>query len=299
MSCQTVVRSYAQVIGKNGQNGQNTQTNWIGRIMAMDPNKGNEHENAITEVAAATGLAYLLDIALKRVHRPSKSSMEYQCCILASEAAQYGHINCLEVLRRRKYKITDASSEAALYGQLDVLKWTKTHNCLKYKEDFTYFVRTNQLNTVMYALMYDASFGINICANAARGGHLEVLKWLLTNGFVWDAATCMCAAEGGHLDMLKWLRLDNHWNRNLNSNSNGPCPWNEWTCMMAAMNNHLETLKWLRSQTPRVHKPVTHVPWRQETDILAYSTGCVLKLPHAHYRQKYAQMPLAVDTWKY
>jgi len=49
---------------------------------------------------------------------------------------------------------------------------------------------------------------------AAKGGHLEVLKWARENGCPWDEWTCAYAAEGGHLEVLKWAR------------ENG-CPWDE------------------------------------------------------------------------
>ena len=76
---------------------------------------------------------------------------------------------------------------------------------------------------------------------AARGGHLEALKFLrgLDPPCPWDDETCGMAARGGHLDVLKWLRAQNP-----------PCPWHEWTCREAAGDGHLEVLKWLRAQNP-------------------------------------------------
>jgi len=44
------------------------------------------------------------------------------------------------------------------------------------------------------------------CAYAAKGGHLEVLKWARENDCPWDAKTCAWAARGGHLETLKWAR---------------------------------------------------------------------------------------------
>ena len=73
------------------------------------------------------------------------------------------------------------------------------------------------------------------CGKAARGGHLEVLKWLRENGCPWDAQTCAAAAEGGHLDVLKWLR-------------NQGCPWDERACAEAAGKGNLGMLKWLREK---------------------------------------------------
>ena len=54
---------------------------------------------------------------------------------------------------------------------------------------------------------------------AAMRGHLEVLKWLRSEGCPWDEGACLCAAAGGHLEVLKWLRSEG-------------CPWNELLCRM-------------------------------------------------------------------
>ncbi|CAM9606359.1 unnamed protein product, partial [Ectocarpus sp. 13 AM-2016] len=42
------------------------------------------------------------------------------------------------------------------------------------------------------------------CARAARGGHLDIVKWASRNGCQWDKRTCDLAAQGGHLQVLKW-----------------------------------------------------------------------------------------------
>ena len=54
------------------------------------------------------------------------------------------------------------------------------------------------------------------CAEAAVGGHLEVLQWARENGCPWNEWTCGWAALLGHLEVLQWAR------------QNG-CPWDEWT----------------------------------------------------------------------
>ena len=46
------------------------------------------------------------------------------------------------------------------------------------------------------------------CARAAKGGHLEVLKWAHANGCPWDAKTCETAAWNGHLETLKWAHAN-------------------------------------------------------------------------------------------
>ena len=41
-------------------------------------------------------------------------------------------------------------------------------------------------------------------ANAAEGGHLEVLKWAGEHHCPWDAETRQRAEEQGHLELLQW-----------------------------------------------------------------------------------------------
>ena len=74
---------------------------------------------------------------------------------------------------------------------------------------------------------------VGVCTEAARGGHLKMLKWARANGCNWNSCTCRDAASGGHLEVLKWAR------------ANG-CGWNDETCYMAAAKGHFEILKWAR-----------------------------------------------------
>ena len=67
-----------------------------------------------------------------------------------------------------------------------------------------------------------------LCEDAARGGHLEVLKWARENGCPWDEHTCTYAAEGGHLDVLQWA-LENG------------CPWTRHSPLLAASMGYFET----------------------------------------------------------
>ena len=55
-----------------------------------------------------------------------------------------------------------------------------------------------------------------------------MLKWARANGCPWDEGTCANAAEGGHLDVLKWAR------------ENG-CPMDENTRKIAAKLGYVET----------------------------------------------------------
>ena len=73
-----------------------------------------------------------------------------------------------------------------------------------------------------------------LCMIAASGGQLEVLQWLRSNDYPWDAMTCVAAASGGHFKVLRWAR------------ANG-CLWDEFTCAYAAKHGHFEMLQWARA----------------------------------------------------
>ena len=64
-------------------------------------------------------------------------------------------------------------------------------------------------------------------------GNVSLLKdrhsrGVLTSDSFLCVDTCAYAAKGGHLDVLKWAR------------ENG-CPWDEWTCAFAASRGYVET----------------------------------------------------------
>ena len=111
------------------------------------------------------------------------------------DAAERGYLSTLKCLRRRGVLKDERllCAAAARSGQLEALKALRAEN-----------------------------FGTSgRAADAANGGHLEVLKWARENGCPWDERTCRGAAECGHLEVLKWAR------------DNG-CPWDENTCESAA-----------------------------------------------------------------
>ena len=104
---------------------------------------------------------------------------------------------------------------AAAFGYLDVLKkyWSNI------PEENTPFKR-----------------GVQPCARAAGGGHLETLQWLRGQRYDWDESTCYWAASNGQLTTLRWAR------------SVG-CPWvREKMYFASAGGGHLSVLKYLRSQ---------------------------------------------------
>ena len=53
-----------------------------------------------------------------------------------------------------------------------------------------------------------------------------MLKWARENDCPWDEWTCANAAKGGHLEVLKWARAND-------------CPWGEKTRELAASKGYV------------------------------------------------------------
>ena len=102
---------------------------------------------------------------------------------------------------------------------------------------FLFFAaRGGHLETLRW-LITQEGFELNewVFASACRDGNLEMLKWLRSEGCPWSEWACRGAAAGGQLEALRWLRSEG-------------CPWNIGACAGAALYGHLEALKWLRSE---------------------------------------------------
>ncbi len=193
--------------------------------------------------------------------------------ILVSASAHFGNIKILDkiILLNDSYyehqMNLELIKEAALGGQLDVLKWAK-RNGHKFNSDAVrHAVKGNNFLIVKWLYKQNhrmlehicseaASHGqlpilkwakeINsnrrdayrtICFEAARHGHLHILKWAHENGFPWDNQTCLFAAMRGHLDCLKYA-----W-------ENG-CEWHRQICSYAKGYGYTELLNWAIENGP-------------------------------------------------
>lgn len=149
----------------------------------------------------------------------------------------------------------------------------------------------NQLEVLKYIKRKYGKCGWRTCSLAAKGGHLEIMKWGRDNGCFWEQdayatfakintndilhyikgnldpfyGICASAAGGGHLEILQWLR-------------NNPiiCPWDESTCYEAA-GGHLEILKWARANGCPWDKDICNIAMEKDNlEILrwAVENGC-------------------------
>lgn len=79
---------------------------------------------------------------------------------------------------------------------------------------------------------WDCPLDKESCANAAKGGYIECLRWLHMIDCPWDQTTCANAAKGGHLECLQF------------AHENG-CLWDENTSHAAAEGGHMDCLEWV------------------------------------------------------
>ena len=79
------------------------------------------------------------------------------------------------------------------------------------------------------------SFRSEDCSGAALGGHIDVLKYLKSEGMPFDEETCASAIEVGDLEILKYLKSEG-------------VTFDEDHCYFAAEAGDLDVLKWLRSE---------------------------------------------------
>ncbi len=115
-------------------------------------------------------------------------------------------------------------------------------------------------STLSWALERCSEYKEGFCAEMARKGNLELLKFLHENGCPWDEKTCYRAALNGHLECLRY------------AHENG-CPWDEETCWRAAKKGQLECLKYAHENG---------CPWDEETCSQAAKNGHLECLKYAH-----------------
>ncbi|WZN65524.1 putative ankyrin repeat protein [Chloropicon roscoffensis] len=130
---------------------------------------------------------------------------------------------------------------AARRGFLGVLKFWKKTRAYK-KSGMTEWACVNaaqggHLDVLKFLVAEGCPFNRDeICDQSALHGHIHVLEWLRwERGAPLRPSTCASAAAGGHLEVLKWLV------------NVAQCPFDVNTCVAAAKAGHLDVLKWARA----------------------------------------------------
>ena len=189
---------------------------------------------------------------------------------VCSEAAEHNRIEVLRFARAGGCPWDEETCEnAAREGHLDVLKWARAQDppCPWNWRTCAEAAAGGHLDVLKWcrAQTPPCPWNEDTCSEAAEGGHLEVLKWARSEDppcpFSLDGATFSLAAKGGTVEMLQYLWSEgcplNHYSTafaavagNLDNLKFlcGVCkaPISSFVAMKAAEGDHLEVLKWLR-----------------------------------------------------
>ena len=176
---------------------------------------------------------------------------DFLCSYQAGDrAATNGHLNVLKWLyqcgteklnNNRGFLFTDEAMDmAATNGHLEVVKWL--HHI--YKVEATKLSTTKLSKRPQYYGVIDLQniCSINALNGAAKNGHFEIIKWLMSNqpinminnyhrGNKNTSDAIDLAAENGHLEIVKFLCQNNK--------KQGSC----YAMDMAAKNGHFEIIK--------------------------------------------------------
>ena len=187
-------------------------------------------------------------------NRKNKSTLEF-----ALEHCPWGTL----INYNQRMNETYFSEQVAYTNKLELLEWAREEKkCTWNSRTINAAARQGNLEMVKYCVANECPIGAFACANAAKNGHLEVLKYLREEAKVPCDATTACraasnghlhileylverkydefhelaylyAAEKGHLDCLKYLR------------ETAKAPWNSQAIFMARVNKHFECVQYL------------------------------------------------------
>lgn len=139
---------------------------------------------------------------VKGQHLETLKVIYKNCYSISHDVARYGTIEMLEWLRTQdcewdsKICISAASS-----GNMETLQWLSNHNYEIYS-GASYAAEHGHLNVLKWLYDNDYLFDEDICTCAALGGSIEMMQWLMDHNYTCDDETCLNAARGGNLEML-------------------------------------------------------------------------------------------------
>lgn len=169
-----------------------------------------------------------------------KWAVEWGCPIdqtASLAAAEFGHLEILTWTEEQHmlcYKLSGCALAAA-NGHLHIIQYLNKNSNVDYNwetyevaalngyEDIIKFlIKTDHILPTLISMpgFYHDDDMAHVCASAALGGHLSILRLLQETGFYWDRMTCRNATLNGHLEVLQWAR------------KNG-CQWDYDTELMA------------------------------------------------------------------
>jgi|TARA_B110000967_G_scaffold35103_1_gene34073 hypothetical protein len=148
---------------------------------------------------------------------------------ICAKAASAGHLGALQFARARGCPRSElTTSSAAESGHTPCLQWLHENGCPRDGRTLKYAAERGMFQRVKYACdagaPMDAQSDGAPCAQAAKHGHIKILKYLRHAKCDWDWLTPVYAAQKGRTTTLAWIKaqpnaptykeedLNVHWN---------------------------------------------------------------------------------------
>jgi len=158
------------------------------------------------------------------------------------------------------------SEQVAKTNKLELLKWAREEKNCDWDEVTIYMAASQgNLEMLKYCVANKCHIGTWACADAAKNGHLECLKYLCEEAKAsWKWNTADLAAQNGHLHILEYLVGRAALEGNLNKVRYcaqycvaNECSIDREACANAARYGHLACLKYLHEKAK--------APWDRRT----------------------------------
>lgn len=140
-----------------------------------------------------------------------------------------GNLDMLKYVNENQGFITGAAGPAGARGDLAMVKYICESGALT-PDVWSAAARGGHIDVLRYLNKHRMEKSGDACAAAAWAGRLDVLKWLRAHDFSWWGTTSEYAAGKGFLDVVEY------------AHENG-CPWGD-TSHCAAFGGHLDVLKY-------------------------------------------------------
>lgn len=123
---------------------------------------------------------------------------------------------------------------AAKEGHFEILKWAVENGCSWDSTTFRGAAEGGHLDIITWAMERGCPADNDplICASAASGGNLEILKFLRDKGFQWDSFTVLYGAKRGHFDVIEYCLKER-------------CPASSWAVHAAVSEHRFQMVKFL------------------------------------------------------
>jgi|GEM_PF-4318105 len=173
--------------------------------------KNREHDSKVYEVAVCNQNLEILKLALQH-------NLKYKLDI-CNIAASTGKLKALKLLISWRVPSADICRYAAGGGQIVILEWATQQWFWSWwwkLDESCYFEAAKGGHVTAIAWLYANKVPWNpkILYEAAFYGSKEIIVWARENKVkgwgIWESDLCAAAAKGGHLDLIVWLKMQGY-----------------------------------------------------------------------------------------